>query len=157
MLRYIGTPLAALCVAAAPASAESLHLVCIGGGSATKPTFSSARASDSDGNLTSATITGSRSFGFEDQVDVEIDGSTGRIRLPRVMLPPMHGGANGWFELKVVSITDRTIDGSAKVNFINLPKVHVDRMTGRISISGSSGSFGGECRPYDPSTQVRKF
>jgi hypothetical protein len=95
---------------------------------------------------------------FDDQVNIEInDDNTGRIRLPRTMLPPIHGGNEGWFDLESIKKSDSEILASAGVSFINSPKVRIDRMTGLVSISGKAGSFSGECQPYDPATAQRKF
>jgi hypothetical protein len=40
----------------------------------------------------------------------------------------------------------RSIRASAAVNFMNNPKVHIDRVTGMISISGRAGDFSGQCQ-----------
>ena len=61
------------------------------------------------------------------------------------MLPPIRGGKEGWFKLKDVKVNDRQITASAAVNFMNNPKVHIDRMTGTISINGKAGSYTGAC------------
>jgi hypothetical protein len=66
------------------------------------------------------------------------------------MLPPLHGGADGWFKLKNVTVDDRSIKASAAVNFMNNPKVYVDRVTGAITISGKAGDFSGQCEAMDP-------
>jgi hypothetical protein len=47
------------------------------------------------------------------------------------------------------------IEGSAAVNIINKPKVHIDRMTGTISINGRNGDFTGRCEVVDQSAQRR--
>lgn len=74
-----------------------------------------------------AVAVGTRSQPFDDQANVEInDDDPGRIRLSRVMLPPVHGGDNGWMKLKDVRRTDREITATAAVNFINSPKVHLE-------------------------------
>lgn len=65
------------------------------------------------------------------------------------MLPPMHGGKDGWFRLKNVSADARSIKASAAVNFMNSPKVFIDRVTGSISISGKAGDFTGQCQAMD--------
>jgi hypothetical protein len=97
-----------------------------------------------------------RHQGFADQVDVRLFSGDDRIRMPRTMLPPIHGGSDGWFKLKDVKVTDRAITASAAVNFINNPKVHIDRLTGTIAINGKAGSYSGQCEAVDPNAQ-RKF
>ena len=122
-----------------------LTLVCDGGGSANRSTSSTAWASDNNGNTAQATVTGRRSQGFADQVDLVIDGDNSRIRMPRTMLPKLHGGSDGWFKLKNLKVAPESYSGSAAVNFMNNPKVYVDRRTGSISISGKAGDYSGRC------------
>ena len=148
-----------------PAVALALSLVCMGGGTAIKPNVATVSGSQSGtydygrggySGSSSATIVGRRTQDYADQVDVELNGSNGRIRLPRVVLPTIHGGDGGWFELKHLRVTDRAIEGSAGVNFISHPKVHIDQLTGSISIAGRAGTYVGSCEAVDRDAQ-RKF
>ncbi len=125
-------------------AAQPLNLTCSGGGTANKSSMASAWA----GGQTISFV-GQRHQGFEDQVDIRLFGGDDRIRLPRTMLPPMHGGKDGWFRLKNVSADARSIKASAAVNFMNSPKVFIDRVTGSISISGKAGDFTGQCQAMD--------
>jgi len=135
---------------------ERLQLTCRGGGSATKPANSSVYGADNSGNSGWATIRRNRSEGFEDQVDLWIEGQEGRIRLPRTMLPPIHGGEKGWIKLSDIDVGGDTITASASVNALNHPKVHIDRRSGVISIDGKSGHFVGDCAAME-ADQPRKF
>ena len=150
-------------------AAAALLLACVGGGSAVKPdvsttegshsfsgTYDYGRGEFSGSGHSSETTYGTRDRGYADQVDVDLTGAEGRIRLPRVTLPLMRGGDGGWFKLTNVRITDRAITGSAAVNFINRPKVHIDRVTGVISINGMNGSYVGKCQRVDVAAQ-RQF
>lgn len=151
------------CLAAAicgplSARADTIHLACLGAGSANKQSYSSATVQDNWGNSAWGQAIGTRSVPFDDQVNVEInDDDTGRIRLPRVMLPPVHGGDDGWMKLKDVRRSDREITATAAVNFINSPKVRLDRVTGRISIDGKVGNYSGECQKFDPAAKTKRF
>ena len=149
------------------AQVAALNLVCGGGGTANKPNivnyYGSSNASGMVGTApislsgsSSGTVIGQRQQDFADQVDVRLFSGDDRIRLPRTILPPLHGGSDGWFELSDVKVTDRAITASAGINFINHPKVHIDRLTGTISINGKAGSYTGQCVAVDPSAQ-RKF
>lgn len=100
---------------------------------------------------------GTRTVGFEDQVNLWIDGEEGQIRMPRSMLPAIRGGEDGWFKLKSVEVKEREITASVAVNPLNNPKVRIDRITGMISVSGKAGDFAGQCQKYDPSTVERAF
>lgn len=71
------------------------------------------------------------------------------------MLPALRGGKGGWFKLKNVVADARSTEASASVNFMNNPKVHIDRVTGLISISGKAGDYSGQCQIIDPSTQPK--
>ena len=138
-----------------------LNLTCVGGGTANKAAVATVNSyGNAYGNVGttpfsasghgSSTVMMMRHQGFEDQVDLRLFAGDDRIRMPRTMLPPLHGGADGWFKLKDVRIDDRSIKASAAVNFMNNPKVYVDRLTGTITISGKAGDFTGQCEAMDP-------
>lgn len=144
------------------AATGQLNLTCLGGGTANKAAAATAWSNGSFsghagfthfGGSTSGTTTvyGTRQQGFDDQVDIRLFGGDDRIRLPRTMLPPIHGGSDGWFKLKHVKADSRSIHASAAVNFLNNPKVYIDRVTGTISISGKAGDFSGQCQAIDVS------
>jgi hypothetical protein len=139
-----------------PAAQQPLNLTCGGGGTANKTTavnsYSNTNVSGivgatpvmGSGNTTT-TVYGHRQQGFEDQVDIRLFSGDDRIRMPRTMLPPLHGGSDGWFKLTNVKADERSIHASAAVNFMNNPKVYIDRVTGTISISGRAGDYSGQC------------
>ncbi len=137
-------------------AATPIQLTCVGAGSANKTTAHTAYSHGSVfgtvGNQPfnangsgSTTVYGTRSQGFEDQVDIRLFMGDDRIRLPRTLLPIVHGGDGGWFKLKNVQADARSIKASAAVNFMNNPKVYIDRVTGTISISGKAGDYAGQC------------
>jgi len=143
--------------AAQGAAQQPLNLTCVGAGEAHKVTSQSAYTNASASGLVgttpvsgsgsaTTTVYGSREEGFADQVDIRLFGGDDRIRMPRTMLPMFHGGSDGWFKLKDVKADARTIRASAAVNFMNNPKVYIDRVTGTISISGRSGHYAGNCQ-----------
>jgi|JI6StandDraft_1071083.scaffolds.fasta_scaffold09300_7 hypothetical protein len=142
---------------AAQDSSERINLVCRGAGAANKVTSSQAYAWDNYGNSASANVVGNRSVPFQDQVNLWIEGDKGSIRMPPTMLPPIRGGKDGWFEIKSIKISDSEITGKVGVNFMNSPKIRIDRMTGNISISGKAGDYVGRCQKYDPATATRAF
>lgn len=151
--------------AAKPSPADAMNLVCIGGGTAIKPTQADISGSQSGSydygkghysGTFDGTVTGTRAQDYADQVDIELSDGKGRIRLPRIVLPPIHGGNGGWFDIEKLTVGSRTIEGSAAINFINKPKVHIDRATGTISITGMNGTYVGRCKRIDPSA-ARQF
>lgn len=74
---------------------------------------------------------------------VRIPMATGRISLPRVMLPPAHGGKGGWFDLKSLVATDREITASVPLNFLTSATMRLDRITGHITIEGAKAYSSG--------------
>lgn len=138
--------------------ARALHLVCFGAGSSDRTSITTGNLYDNQGNSVTGQVFTEQAVTFRDQVILEIqDDDSGRIRMPPAMLPPIRGGTDGWFDLKKVKITDSEITGVVQVNFINSPKLRLDRVQGSISINGKAGDYSGTCQPYDPSTAVRKF
>jgi hypothetical protein len=135
---------------------QPLDLTCFGSGTANKVSSASVNSygtfSGSVGTMpisgqgsSYGTVTSRRQQAFGDQVDIRLFAGDDRIRLPRTMLPPLHGGSGGWFKLKNLKVDDRSIRGKAAVNFINSPNVFIDRVTGTISISGKAGDYSGQC------------
>lgn len=139
---------------------QPLNLTCFGGGTANKPTMVTGHTNaniygsvgttpySGHGNATT-NVYGMRQQDFDDQVDIRLFAGDDRIRMPRTMLPPIRGGKAGWFKLKDVQADERSIRASAAVNFMNNPKIHIDRVSGTITISGKAGDFNGKCQAVD--------
>jgi hypothetical protein len=145
---------------------QPLNLTCGGAGTANKATartaFTHGSASGMVGTTplsgsgsSTTTVYGVRQQGFEDQVDIRLFSGDDRIRMPRTMLPPLHGGSDGWFRLKDVKMDARAIHAEVAVNFLNHPKVYIDRVTGTISISGKAGDYSGECQVIDANAPAK--
>jgi hypothetical protein len=139
-----------------------LQITCLGAGTANKFAVVSGSSSGSFSGFAGTTmisgnVSGSsstlipRDRDFADQVDIRLFSGDDRIRLPRTMLPPIHGGDAGWFKLKHVVADARSIRASAAINFMNNPKIYIDRVTGTISISGRAGDYSGQCEMIDAS------
>jgi len=157
--------LAALAATQAAAQ-QPLNLTCGGAGTANKATAHTAYANAygsgwvgttpvSGSGSATTTVYGTRQQGFEDQVDARLFSGDDRIRLPRTMLPGIHGGDAGWFKLKDVVADARAIRAEAQVNFLNHPKIFIDRVTGTISISGKSGDYSGQCQVIDTNAAAK--
>ena len=118
-----------------------LQLTCLGSGVANKATSAVAWGWGGWGMLA-----GHKDRGFNDQVDLRLFTGDDRIRMPRTMLPGLHGGDHGWFKVHDLVADARSIRASAGVGMLNNPKIFIDRVTGTISISGKSGDFAGQCQ-----------
>jgi hypothetical protein len=153
--------------AAAQAAAQPpLNLTCLGGGTAKKATVATVNTDthvsgfvgttmvSGNGSGTS-TVTIPRNEKFSDQVDVRLFSGNDQIRLPRTTIPLFHGGDGGWFRLKNVDADARSIRAEAQVNFLNHPKVYIDRVTGTISFAGRDGDYSGECQIIDANSPAK--
>ena len=139
-------PAASPAMATDPAAGtqHSLTLTCVGAGTADKQ-----RGGVLIGRWGWASAVSHHDRQFNDQVDVRLFAGDDRIRLPRTMLPGIHGGEAGWFKLKDVVSDSRSIQAHAAVSAFHNPKVYIDRTTGTISISGKDGDYSGECQVID--------
>jgi hypothetical protein len=146
-----------LVLTAIPALGNELHLLCSGGGVFAKTIGSTAVVTNSDGQVVYGSGTSTQSVSYEDEVSVEILGDKGRIRLPASIVPAIHGGNDGWYELKNLKIGENEILASAALNWINNPKIRIDRLAGTISINGRNSNFSGRCQSYDPNNVIRQF
>lgn len=121
-----------------------LVLTCMGSGVANKATSAVGWGWGGWGM-----VAGHKDRGFNDQIDIRLFTEDDRIRLPRTMLPGLHGGDHGWFKVHDLVADARAIRLSAGVGMFNNPKVFIDRVTGTISISGKSGDYAGQCQVID--------
>lgn len=149
--------IALLLIQSEAALPDRLNLACNGGGYANQFDQSTAQAWNNQGDSATVTMQSRRAQGFEDEVQLWIEGDEGRIRMPRSMLPLLRGGDNGWFRVTSVEVTENEIRGTVRVNLINNPKLRLDRLTGSISISGKAGDYSGRCIKFDPDEVERAF
>lgn len=141
-------------------------LTCYGGGTANKPTFGTINTNSHGSGMVggmpyigsdsaTSTVSGMRQQGFNEQVDTRLFAGDDRIRMPRTMLPPIRGGKDGWFKLRNVVADERSIRAKVAVNALNIPNMHIDRLTGTVSLSGKAGDFTGQCEVVDASAPAR--
>ena len=95
---------------------------------------------------------------FSDQVDVSISGSSGRIRVPPIMLPEISsGGSNGWWQLHGLVETPTEFRATIRFNFMNKPIIRIDRLTGNLTISAGRGNYSGKCMVITRDPSQRQF
>ena len=138
-------PVAALAPPSTPdVGQRPLNLTCLGAGAAVKSSVGSVNTFSSFSGFAGGRMVSGSGFGsgtvvtqhdrnFSDQVDIRLFAGDDRIRFPRTMLPLLHGGNDGWFRLVKIIADNRAIHGEVVVNFMNHPKVYIDRVTGTIS------------------------
>lgn len=134
----------------------SIHLICAGGGAhVSQETATAVRNYDYSNPIT---VTGRVRMGYNDEVALDINGDTGRIRVPDGIKPRIRsGGDDGWWQLRDIHVGEDEITASVHLNFMNHPSIRIDRRSGNISIQGRSGNFSGYCDPYDPAATPRRF
>jgi len=151
----------------ASAQLTPLHLTCLGGGTGKSVNVATVNNRGSiygsvgtvpvsgNGSGTS-TVVVPHSEAYTDQVQVQLFTGDDRIRLPQSVVPPIHGGSDGWFKLTEMTADAHSISAKAAINFMNHPKLFIDRVTGAISINGKNGSFSGQCAAV-PADAPAKF
>lgn len=83
------------------------------------------------------------------QVFVDIAGDSGRIKIPTIMIPVVHSGpADEWRAFNSISISEDVVKAKFTLNFLNKPRVNLDRQTGHIDMTGLGVTFNGSCHPY---------
>lgn len=145
-----------LAMAATNAQALDLKLRCDGVASYTtaQSTFGSVSG---DVNLNAS----STRYGVgqaQDRILVEINDTGGRIRPPKIMLPPIRGGGagDGWWAFTKLDVGETEISAKFSINVLNKPSVRIDRSTGDIEVQGFQNTrFVGRCAVADPAE--RKF
>ena len=135
----------------------ALHLICMGAGADTRIGTTSASVYGSNGRWANGSAYSRKANGFDDELEVKINGDQAQVRLPRQIVPKLHGGSGGWFGVKELVVGENEITGKVTMNFTNAPYLHIDRITGTVSVNGRDGTFSGQCKPFDQATQQRAF
>ncbi len=87
---------------------------------------------------------------------VEIKTGEARMRVPDPMVPVlMSGGTEGWYPIEELSTGDSKITGVVHINMLSQPKFRIDRMTGKLSLSGGAGDFSGDCSAADTNAKPK--
>lgn len=126
----------------------TLRLICRGTGEHRVENFGTAFAFSRRGTSTAFGV-GTQMDQFGEQLDIDIISGRVKVRVPRRMLPKLHGGVNGWFDVSELVIEADEIRGKVKLNFNEHPNLRVDRRTGSVALDGKVGSFAGQCEKDD--------
>jgi len=140
------------------AAAQTLNLVCSGTVPLEREDLSgSMSAKDDFGYSAKGHISSTHVEQVPEQARLELrEDGTGRIFMPKTMTAGLlkSYGVDGWHEIERLNRTDSEITGKIRYGLMAGGGMTIDRITGRISITGWR-SFAGECRAYDPAE--RKF
>lgn len=86
---------------------------------------------------------------FDTAVNVSVQGSAAQIRLPKQLVPPIHGDSNnGWWDLMDLVVGHDEIRGRFQLNSLNRPTVVINRRSGVITVDGLI-KFSGRCDADD--------
>ncbi len=87
---------------------------------------------------------------------VEIKTGVARMRVPDPMIPAlMSGGTEGWYPIEELNMGEREITGVVHINFLSQPKMRIDRLTGKLTLSGGAGEFSGDCSAVDANAKPK--
>jgi hypothetical protein len=67
----------------------------------------------------------------------------------------MSGDTGGWYPIDGLDMTDKAITGVVHINVFNQPKFRIDRMTGKLSLSGGLADFSATCSAIDPNAKAK--
>jgi hypothetical protein len=139
-----------------PQPPPDLHLACHGIASFTERSSGSAFVFNRRGDSASGFVGENHRGEAEGDVYFDLLASGARIKLPGIMVPPIHtGDDHGWRPIHDLQVTDTEIIGRFEVNFINKPTLSINRVTGHIDLKGfSKMGFSGDCKPYEASARM---
>lgn len=128
---------------------QKLSLVCNVNGRTTVSTTTNSYAPGKDNKTEWRTGTQNQVVPFTDRLTVVLEMGTARAQMPNAALPPMHGGRDGWYDIRELSVTDEEIRGKVAINFLNHADIRIDRRTGGVVFKGLQSSFSGQCEKID--------
>ena len=127
------------------AYSSNLYLVCNGMGSKSKTISQSGSTNELSYTEETNSI-----------VNFSIGNKGNWIQMPMHLLPPKRiKKANNKYEIYDLIISEGSITGKFKLNFINKPSITIDRYSGVLSFKGKGVSFTGECKKID--REEKKF
>ena len=127
------------------AYSTNLYLVCNGMGSKSKTMSQSGSTNELSYTEETNSI-----------VNFSIGNKGNWIQMPMHLLPPKRiKKANNKYEIYDLIISEGSITGKFKLNFINKPSITIDRYSGVLSFKGKGVSFTGECKKID--REEKKF
>lgn len=139
------------------AAQETLELVCRGNAVSLETTQTYGSATDSDGDSVSGSSTSYRRARSTEQFRIRLDGAGGgKVKMPPALVPPISRGKDGWWDFTKLDVTDDQIRGEFSMNWVNKPKVRIDRRTGDIDVKGYGFNFSGSCEKAE-NAEERKF
>ena len=128
-----------------------LNLICRGTGTTMAQVGSeTVTARDNWGNAAQAQSVKQGLVNYDTTAGFRLQNGIATMRVPAMLLPPLHGGRGGWLKVKNLRIADNEITGKAAINFMNNPSFRIDRVTGELSIAGG---FQAQCEPQDVTTR----
>ncbi len=140
------------------AGASDLSLSCDGTGSvaATQTTTVNQFRHGQAGHNQTGVVTTPTRRPFSGTGLIEIKTGTARMRVPDPMIPAlMSGDTGGWYPIENLNMNDKEITGVVHINFLNQPKLRIDRITGKLSLIGGAGDFAGDCSAIDPNAKAK--
>jgi hypothetical protein len=87
------------------------------------------------------------------RIRVEINGTTGRVRLPAAMV---HEDRDDWVALSGLAVDEDEITGHFSTGKFRSERLRIDRQSGEIQLRGAS-AFDGTCDKAPDTPPQRKF
>ncbi|WP_309644752.1 hypothetical protein [Phenylobacterium sp.] len=150
---------ATVLLAPSTALAAPLNLICRGEARYVLEETTTGQTTGADGYPSATSFNSERAMRTSETFRFEIgEDGTGRVKPPRVQIPLLRsGGKDGWWPLASAAVGENDIHAQFSFNFLNKPRVQIDRRTGDIEVAGYQFSFNGACEPAPDDTAPRKF
>jgi|AP45_3_1055517.scaffolds.fasta_scaffold152476_1 hypothetical protein len=135
---------------ATSAFGEGLTLVCSGEALVTEKTTVKSNEiplNPGDTLTDGVTFTGKRNMNAVLTFYINEEETEGWVKVPRSMRPAF--SRKDKFSLTKLSVGESEINAKFKINFMNQPKIVINRNTGFIEYNGMGASFSGACEKID--------
>ena len=135
---------------ATSAFGEDLTLVCSGEAIVTEKTTVKSNEiplNPGDTLTDGVTFTGKRNMNAVLTFYINEEQTEGWVKVPRSMRPAF--SRKDKFSLTKLSVGESEINAKFKINFMNQPKIVINRNTGFIEYNGMGASFSGACEKID--------
>ncbi|MBM3114533.1 hypothetical protein [Jeongeupia naejangsanensis] len=152
-MKFAPVVLSAFALLASQASLadSTVRLLCQGSGTVTENQSSvGTELGGKDNDHSKMTVTNTSGHRtFSGAATVEINGNAVRFQIPQEMLPGLNNAHEGWLTMDQPFVGEKEITGVLALNFLNKPKVRIDRTTGLLTLNGGYSSFSGACTKVD--------
>ncbi len=94
---------------------------------------------------------------YNAHVYLKLEGANGRVQMPQRVVPRFSRSEDGWYDMHEIAVGPDAITAKVRFNALSTSRLTIDRVSGRVHIGGTGGSYHGTCQTYDPGNVQRAF